>query len=167
MGKCLSPQKCNLCMFYFLFLFCGCALLAFGLFIYLYIIGEDELLVEFFAIDDFHEDLYTYISYARIVAGSLTVLIGLFGTIFCLKNRNKGCVAVYSIYLLLLIGAEVASIVIPFIYKDNAVDDKEQELKDNIKNSYGTSAVITNTIDKLQGDNACCGAIGKIIGSFF
>lgn len=150
-------------MFYFLFLFCGCVLLAFGLFIFLYIIGEDELLDEFFAIDDFHEDLYTYISYARIIAGSLTILIGLFGVICCLKARTKGCVAVYSIYLLLLIGGEVASIVIPFMYKDNALDDREKKLQEDIKNNYSTSAVVKNEIDKLQRENTCCGALGIFI----
>ncbi len=135
-------KRTNLYVFYLFLFILGCALVVIGVLYRWYIVEDDEIAPKFLAIDEDHEDFYTYMAYARIGAGALTILLAVQGFFCCVPGLKKGFVAGYVILVALWIAGEIAVIVLSFLYYDEAIDDKEIEMQ--VSNCYYRAVQIFN-----------------------
>ncbi len=124
-----KSKRINLFIFYLFLFILGCALVVIGVLYRWYIVENDEIAPKFLEIDNDHEDFYTYIAYARIAAGALTIILAATGFFFCVPGLKRSWVTLYVILLVLWIGGEIAVIVLSFMYYDEAIDDKELEMQ--------------------------------------
>ncbi|XP_014906992.1 CD63 antigen [Poecilia latipinna] len=91
-----------------------------------------------------------------IVVGLLTFFVAFFGCCGAWKE-NHCMVATFSFFLSLVVIAEIAAVVLGYVYRDKVKTMIEKNLSDMIKNYKSGSQELKETVDKFQTTLKCCG----------
>ncbi|XP_043974770.1 CD63 antigen [Gambusia affinis] len=91
-----------------------------------------------------------------IVVGLLTFFVSFFGCCGAWKE-NHCMVATFSFFLSVVVAAEIAAIVLGYMYRDKVKNIIESNLSDMVVNYKVGSAELRETLDKFQETWKCCG----------
>ncbi|XP_054724991.1 CD9 antigen-like [Uloborus diversus] len=106
------------------------------------------------------EDSYAYFVaiFVLMAAGAIMFLIGLLGC--CGALQESPCMlGTFFIFLLVIFAAEITGGVWAWMYKDEVNKIIEIQVTKMVKDEYGASKSVENTIDAVQHDLHCCGAM--------
>ena len=159
-----SNRSHTLIIFFILLILIGGAHVGIGLWLYFRIVEDNNILTTFFELDSFHQDLYTRIAYTRIAVGALSIFLTFCTMLCCVRMHHKWQVATYTLFVIFLMCAEIACIVVPNLYKDSSLNDWESKFQNNIKNYGGNSHTAlqgTQNVNDIQQKHKCCGAAGQ------
>ncbi|XP_054902314.1 CD63 antigen [Poeciliopsis prolifica] len=139
--------KYVLFFFNFISLLCGLALIIVGVVVQVSIHKT-------FRIMDFSASAGPII---LIVVGLLTFFVAFFGCCGAWKE-NHCMVATYSFFLSLVVIAEIAAVVVAYIYRDKVKNIIENNLSDMVTQYKVGSKELKETLDNFQENWKCCGA---------
>lgn len=106
--------------------------------------------------DSFIQDKYTLIPAAIIIAVSVVMFI--FGLVGCCATIRESKVGLSFFFLIIMVifAAEVAALVLSFIYQGKINADLERSMNDTFS-KYGEQDTETKAVDYLQTQLQCCG----------
>ncbi|KAM9214445.1 CD63 antigen [Leptosomus discolor] len=131
-------------VFNFIFWVCGVALIAIG--IYVQVALDKTLLVS----------SSSSTAIAILVLGVIIFFISFFGC--CSAWKESYCmVTTFASLLTIIFLAEIATAIAGYVFKDKVRSVLEEGLWDSMR-EYGEDKALTETVDKIQRDLACCGA---------
>ncbi|XP_053366745.1 leukocyte antigen CD37 [Clarias gariepinus] len=150
---CLSVTKYFLFLFNLIFFFLGLSLLGLGV----WIICSDTSSI----LPDIPYLPLSLFSYLLIISGSVTMLLGFFGSFGALKEV-KCMLAIYFILLTVLLAAHIIGTVLLFTQRstfENSLDNRVQ----NIIESFNVSSLpqFLQPLQFLQSKAQCCGWGGQ------
>ncbi|XP_060794975.1 leukocyte antigen CD37 [Neoarius graeffei] len=103
------------------------------------------------------------LSYLLVISGSVTVLLGFFGSLGALKEV-KCMLAIYFILLTVLLAAQIIGTVLLFTQKSALVSSVEKHVLDIIKSFEKNDSSLQHfhtSLEFVQREAQCCGWNGK------
>jgi len=106
--------------------------------------------------DNFIQDKYTLIPAAIIIGVSVVMFV--FGLVGCCATIRESKVGLSFFFLIIMVifAAEVAALVLSFIYQGKINGDLERSMNDTFA-KYETQDTETKAVDYLQTQLQCCG----------
>ncbi|KAA0183412.1 23 kDa integral membrane protein [Fasciolopsis buskii] len=143
--KCL---KCSVFVFNIICLLCALLLIGVGAYVQ----------VKFSAYGPELQKVWQAAPIAILVLGGIILLVSFLGC--CGAIRENVCMLyMYGALLALLLIGEVVVAVLAIVYKDT-IDAKVKEVLTQYVQDYDTSEEIAKSIDMIQENFECCGAVG-------
>ncbi|KAF4085069.1 hypothetical protein AMELA_G00113200 [Ameiurus melas] len=147
---CISVTKYFLFVFNLIFFFLGIAVLGFGV----WTMSEPPFLSQIISAHRFLS--LSLFSYLLVIGGSLTLLLGFFGSLGALKEV-KCMLATYFILLTVLLAAQIIGTVLIFTQKSAFKTSLDAHVRSMIDSRNSTTLDFKNPIDVLQYEAKCCG----------
>merc|ERR1719471_2429784 len=143
-------------MFFFNFIFWLMGLLLMG--IGIYAIMDKWSSGEAFKLNTIFDVIFN-IGFLLLIIGFVVFIVSFAGCIGALRE-NMCLLRFYSLCLLLFFLAEMTVIALGFIYPNKLTEFLENELSDQLIQSYRDDLDFQNIIDLVQQDFECCGIKG-------
>lgn len=149
----------------FIFLLVGLGILGIGIFL-----STNATLGKYQDILDGLEMLRS-VRFILIGLGCVITLVGFCGFIGACKE-NRCLIAVYLVFLILILIANIAAIALSVVFEKQAKSYLTEQIKDRLKRYYGNSSepgfqTFTKGIDTIQKDEQCCGWTGVRSENFY
>jgi len=148
--RCCGVTACKylLCVYNFVFMLSGCLVCGLGVWTVL----EKGLFINLLTVIT-----YEVTSWLMVCTGAVAVLTALLGYT-AIGLENKCLLALYTILLVLVFMFESITGLLAYVYQDQIDQDLNDHLFDSFIQGYGTERQVTNSVDAIQRQFACCGS---------
>jgi len=157
MMKARNEGFCNIvCMktlffvFNFIFWLAGIGILAVGVWIMVYKSDYKSLL---------DSDIYVIVPGLMIAAGGVVIIVAIVGCLGAAKE-NRFFLISFLVMITLIFILELTVGILAFVYSSKIKGEIRKSIREKMNQQYGESDDVTESIDKLQRENKCCGDTG-------